>query len=104
LSSVKFVEHDRLGRGTDLVTVKDVPDTRLVFKYGLDARTADYRWTEMGILKAVSGHPNIIPLDRIVLRTDAAGDLRIIGFTTKLVPTKNLRQDTQRPIKFNSNG
>jgi hypothetical protein len=93
----ELTELNRLGRETDKCCYKDEAGVlqNVVFKYNCLYHTERRRrhWFEMHILKHVQGHPNILPLDRVVLEDVES---RVIGFTTPFIcgGTFKERRDT----------
>lgn len=83
----KLLELDRLGPGVDLSSYEDESGVRqkAAFKFNVTAkpRPMQQAWNEVNILKSLPPHPNIVPLDRIVLEDVES---RMIGFTTKYIP------------------
>ncbi|KAI3109472.1 hypothetical protein CBS147333_5457 [Penicillium roqueforti] len=54
-------------------------------------------WDEINILKALPSHPNIVPLDRVVLEDVES---RVIGFATKYIPGGTLADPTNLNVPF----
>ena len=88
-------ELDRLGPGVDLCSYND---QEVVFKFNPLSmpRRLEMSWKEMNLLSQLPPHPNIVPLDRIVLEDKES---RVIGFTTKYIPGGTL-QISKRPFRF----
>lgn len=83
----KLRELDRLGPGVDLSSYEDESGfpQQVAFKFNATAkpRPMQQAWNEVNLLKSLPPHPNIVPLDRIVLEDVES---RMIGFTTKYIP------------------
>lgn len=61
-----------------------------------EPRRLQMAWDELNVLSSLPPHPNIIPLDRVVL-----GDVesRVISFTTRCLPGGTL-DNPKVPIRF----
>lgn len=98
----KLCEKDRLGPNVDLVTYRpsEGSDPReVVFKYYFIFQFIQKRWDEMNMWMRVSGHPNIVPFDRIV--TDKLDDTEVIvGFTSLYIPNGTLSENKSRVFKL----
>ncbi|KAL1862636.1 hypothetical protein Daus18300_008434 [Diaporthe australafricana] len=103
----KLVEVERLANTCDLVSYVDATSgvrREAVFKYEWYGRWAGKQWDELNCWIRLTGHPNIIPFDRIV--TDHAelpglGHKEVVvGFTTKFVGGGTLDDKRGRPFKF----
>lgn len=92
----RLTETDRLACGVDLMEDTGNPKVKRVFKYDT---THNWRflWNEMHILKSLPPHPNIGPLDALVL--DEV-DTRILGFTTRFVDGGDFKSNATRPFKL----
>jgi hypothetical protein len=54
-------------------------------------------WDEMNVHKSLPPHPNILPLDRIVLEDVES---RVIGCTTEFIPGGTLVDHLAVPLRF----
>lgn len=72
-------ELDRLGPNVDLVSHQN---QQAVFKYYFHLQFLDRRWDEMNLWMRLSGHPNIVPFDRVVVEQLHGSQDHIVGFTT----------------------
>ncbi len=70
----------------------------VVFKYPFYRKCLDYTWKELHIYLSLPPHPNILPLDRVVL-DEVRGD-RLIGYTTPFVPNGDLGGNQSRLFKL----
>ncbi|KAI9670485.1 MAG: hypothetical protein M1817_004352 [Caeruleum heppii] len=101
----QLVEVDRVFPATDLVSLIDGADTRespserkvYVFKYAMVLQSQPFNWDELHILKAVSGHPSIVPFGHIIL--DEV-DSTVLGFTTAYIPGGTLEENRSRPFQL----
>ncbi|KAJ4286285.1 hypothetical protein N0V90_013319 [Kalmusia sp. IMI 367209] len=96
----KLQELDRLGPGVDLSSYYDesgIPH-RVVFKFNPfeKPRMLQMAWNELHLLQNLPPHPNIMPLDRVVIEDVES---RVIGFTTKYVPGGTLDK-SKVPFRF----
>ncbi|KAJ5740754.1 hypothetical protein N7493_000626 [Penicillium malachiteum] len=80
-------EVDRLGPFVDHVSYNDECGTphKAVFKYNVMDKPLRLQmaWDEINILSLLPPHPNILPLDHIVVEGDES---RVLGFTTRYIP------------------
>ncbi|KAF7858915.1 hypothetical protein EAF04_008956 [Stromatinia cepivora] len=93
-------ELDRLAPLVDLSSYEDENrNTRTVaFKFNIlnKPRMLKGAWDEIHLLKSLPQHPNLIPLDGIVLEDVES---RVIGFTTKYIPGGSL-DNSKIPFRF----
>ncbi|KAF2015504.1 hypothetical protein BU24DRAFT_421809 [Aaosphaeria arxii CBS 175.79] len=54
-------------------------------------------WDEINVHKSLPPHPNIVPIDRIVLEDVES---RVVGFTTKYIPGGTLEANPHLPLRF----
>jgi serine/threonine protein kinase len=92
---------DRLGPCVDMSSYKDESQNRdeiVAFKfYPLEKPTRrKMAWDELQAYKNLPSHPNLVPLDRVVIEDVES---RVIGFTTKYIPGGNL-DNPDRPFLF----
>ncbi|KAH7396168.1 hypothetical protein BKA66DRAFT_438126 [Pyrenochaeta sp. MPI-SDFR-AT-0127] len=96
----KLQELDRLGPGVDLSSYEDEfgSPRRVAFKFNTlgKPRMLQMAWDELHVLKTLPPHPNLVPLDRVVLE-DA--ESRVIGFTTDYIPGGTL-ENPLIPFRF----
>lgn len=95
-------ELDRFITNVDLVsyqTTDTTPTTtkRAVFKYYWQEQFMEQRWDELNLWVRLPSHPNIVPVDRIVLDEVRGG---VVGFTTPYIPGGNLEDNVSRPFKL----
>ncbi|KAI1262373.1 hypothetical protein F5Y18DRAFT_430270 [Xylariaceae sp. FL1019] len=80
-------ELDRLGPGVDRSSYynesHDVQDVAFKFNPFEKSRRRNMAWNELQAYRRLPPHPNLIPLDRVVLEDKES---RIIGFTIKFIP------------------
>ncbi|KAG8156761.1 hypothetical protein KVR01_013366 [Diaporthe batatas] len=72
-------ELDRLGPNVDLVSYQN---RKVVFKYYIILQHLHQRWNELNIFMRLSGHPNIVPFDKVVIEKLEGSQARIVGFTS----------------------
>lgn len=96
----KLQELDRLGPGVDLSAYHDESGTsqKVAFKFNPlgKPRRLQMAWDELNLLKSLPPHPNIVPLDRVVLEDVES---RVVGFTTKYIPGGTL-DNSKLPFRF----
>jgi len=99
-----LMELDTLGPAVDMVSYKDktavngTDSKKAVFKYYfLDYRFMYHLWDEMNIVMRLPPHPNIMPLDKLVLDRPQG---RIVGFTTRYIHGGTLDMDNSRIFKL----
>ncbi|CAJ2514055.1 Uu.00g021740.m01.CDS01 [Anthostomella pinea] len=90
----KLVEVDRLEPFVDLMVHSDSTDRQVIFKY--NPCRPRFLWNEIHILQLLPSHPNIVPLDHIVL---ADVEARILGFTTRFVKGGDFAKNKTRLFK-----
>lgn len=95
---IELCEISRLAWGVDLVSYgTGEEEKRVVFKYALIPQDSHRFWTELNVWMRLSHHPNIVPIDRIVL-DEIRG--QIVGFTTPYIPGGSLEDDPLRGFKL----
>ena len=97
----RLQELDRLGPGVDLSSYKDESGHQQTVAFKFDPSSAKQRclemaWNEVNLLNVLPPHPNILPLDRIVLEDLES---RIVGFTTPYIPGGTL-ENPNVPFRF----
>lgn len=95
-------ELDRFCSNVDLVsyqTTDTTPPTtkKAVFKYYWQEQFMEQRWDELNLWLRLPSHPNIVPLDRVVLDEVRGG---VVGFTTPYISGGNLEDNASRPFKL----
>jgi len=76
----ELTEVDRLSSGVDIVSFEDT--NKAVFKYSFSWK-GFCLWEEIHILAQLPAHPNILPLDRLVLE-EISGS-RVVGYTMPFI-------------------
>ncbi|KAK2597821.1 hypothetical protein N8I77_012582 [Diaporthe amygdali] len=97
-------ELERLSPEVDLVEYTDpamdeARPEKLVFKYICLSQSIVFRWDEMQISMHLPPHPNIVPLDRVVIE-ELEGRPVVIGFTTRFVPGGTVCDNIARVFKL----
>ncbi|KAG8158454.1 hypothetical protein KVR01_011576 [Diaporthe batatas] len=104
VSRSDLIEVDRLSPCVDLVTYRDQHGSRAVFKYQFHHDQALRNWHEMNCWMRLSGHPNIVPFDRIVTdhqEVPSHGPVHVVvGFTSVFVPGSTLQDNPSRLCKL----
>lgn len=91
-------EMSRLAWGVDLVSYgTGEEEERAVFKYALIPQDSYRFWTELNVWMRLSHHPNIVPIDKLVL-DEIRG--QIVGFTTPYIPGGSLEDNPSRGFKL----
>jgi serine/threonine protein kinase len=96
-------ELDRLMASVDLVSYRTEAEPeatrKAVFKYYWQHQFVEKQWDEMNLWMRLSHHhhPNIVPLDRLVLDEVRGG---VVGFTTLYIPGGNLEDNVSRTFKL----
>ncbi|KAL7919935.1 hypothetical protein ACQKWADRAFT_322631 [Trichoderma austrokoningii] len=90
----ELCEVSRMAWGVDLVF--DGTE-RVVFKYALVPQDSHRFWTELNVWLRLSNHPNIVPVDKIVL-DEIHG--QVVGFTTPYIPGGSLEDSPSRGFKL----
>ncbi|CRG92780.1 hypothetical protein PISL3812_09847 [Talaromyces islandicus] len=80
-------------------TMTNLGALKTLFKFNVIEKPRRLRmaWDEMNALKSLPPHPNILPLDRIVLEDVES---RVVGFTTKFIPGGTLGDNLAVPLRF----
>lgn len=105
VSRADLVEVDRLSQCVDLVTYRSQPGSRAVFKYQFHHDQVLRNWHELNCWLRLSGHPNIVPLERVVTDyedvPEHGTDIEVVvGFTSAFVPGKTLHDNPYRLFKL----
>ncbi|KAH6632108.1 kinase-like domain-containing protein [Chaetomium tenue] len=97
-------ELDRFIGNVDLVSYQAESDDReasvtktAVFKYYWNIQFVGKIWDEMNLWLRLSHHPNIVPIDRLVLDEVRGG---VVGFTTIFIPGGTLEDNVSRTFKL----
>ncbi|UKZ64255.1 uncharacterized protein TrAtP1_005473 [Trichoderma atroviride] len=94
----ELYELSRMAWGVDLVSYGTGEEAkRVVFKYALIVQDSWRFWTELNVWIRLSHHPNIVPIDKIVV-DEIRG--QIVGFTTPYIPGGSLEDDASRGFKL----
>ncbi|ROV96205.1 hypothetical protein VSDG_05032 [Cytospora chrysosperma] len=106
-------EHYRSGRVVsradlvecvDLVTYRTQPGSRAMFKYQFHHNQALRNWHELNCWMRLSGHPNIVPFDRVVTDHEDVPDHGtfevVVGFTSVFVPGLTVQDNPSRIFKL----
>lgn len=105
VSRADLVEVDRLSQCVDLVTYRLQPGSRAVFKYQFHHDQVLRNWHELNCWLRLSGHPNIVPLERLVTDYEDVPEHGtnievVVGFTSAYVPGETLHHNPYRLFKF----
>ncbi|KAL9095522.1 MAG: hypothetical protein Q9165_002393 [Trypethelium subeluteriae] len=94
-----LTEVDRLGPGVDLMNYAEssTVERKVVFKYSMISQWRRQIWAEMHLLKSLPRHPNLIPLDSVVLDDVES---RVLGFTTTYIPGGTLDENRDLIFRF----
>lgn len=100
-----LVELDRLSQCVDLVTYRSQPGSRAVFKYQFHHDQVLRNWHELNCWLRLSGHPNIVPLERLVTDYEDVPEHGtnievVVGFTSAFVPGETLHHNPYRLFKI----
>ncbi|EAQ87783.1 hypothetical protein CHGG_04402 [Chaetomium globosum CBS 148.51] len=97
-------ELDRFIGNVDLVSYQAESDDSkasvtktAVFKYYWNSQFVGKIWDEMNLWLRLSHHPNIVPIDRLVLDEVQGG---VVGFTTIFIPGGTLEDNVSRTFKL----
>ncbi|KAK4242246.1 hypothetical protein C8A03DRAFT_11518, partial [Achaetomium macrosporum] len=92
----EITELDRLCVHVDLVSYAGME--KGVFKYSHQWKGFGPKWQEIHIHARLPHHPNILPIDRLVL--DEVSGTRVVGFTMPFIDGGDLAARKDRPFKF----
>ncbi|KAK0666063.1 hypothetical protein QBC41DRAFT_367175 [Cercophora samala] len=84
----ELTEVERLGVQADHVTYEPSPgETKhVVFKYYINEGNIAMFWHELNCTLRIPSHPNIVPIDRIVIESASPdGPEKVVGFTTPFI-------------------
>lgn len=90
-------EISRMSWGVDLASYGTREEKRVVFKYALIFQDSYRFWAELNIWIRLPHHPNIVPIDKIVL-DEIYG--QIVGFTTPYISGGSLEDNLSRGFKL----
>ncbi|THV63628.1 hypothetical protein D6D28_10517 [Aureobasidium pullulans] len=96
----KLVELDRFGPGVDLASYKDEDGIvkKVVFKSAPIMQFRGRRWWEINMLHSLPRHPNLVPLDRIVV--DNMTSQHILGLTVPYISAHTIHDDREQIFKL----
>ncbi|KEQ85356.1 hypothetical protein M438DRAFT_404823 [Aureobasidium pullulans EXF-150] len=96
----KLVELDRFGPGVDLASYKDENGIvkKVVFKSAPIMQFRGRRWWEINMLYSLPRHPNLVPLDRIVV--DDMTSQHILGLTVPYISAHTIHDDREQIFKL----
>jgi serine/threonine protein kinase len=96
----KLTELERFSPGVDLVSYKDEDGItrKVVFKQTSIYQWRERRWRELNILKRISLHPGIVPLDRVVV--DDTDSQHILGLVVPYIPAQTLDENRGQTFKL----
>lgn len=105
VSRADLVEVDRLSQCVDLVTYRSQPGSKAVFKYQFHHDQVLRNWHELNCWLRLSGHPNIVPLERLVTDYEDVPEHGtnievVVGFTSAFVPGETLHHNPYRLFKL----
>ncbi|KAG9953303.1 hypothetical protein KCU85_g1403, partial [Aureobasidium melanogenum] len=100
IEMAKLTELDRIMPGVDLVNYEDDDGTtkKVVFKNTPIMQYRHRRWREIIMLHGLPAHPNLVPLDRIVV--DDTTSQHILGFTVPYLPAPSLDKDHTQTFRL----
>ncbi|THW11730.1 hypothetical protein D6C98_02143 [Aureobasidium pullulans] len=96
----KLVELDRFGPGVDLASYKDEDGIvkKVVFKSAPIMQFRGRRWWEINMLYSLPRHPNLVPLDRIVV--DNMTSQHILGLTVPYISAHTIHDNRKQIFKL----
>ncbi|THX67138.1 hypothetical protein D6D05_09961 [Aureobasidium pullulans] len=96
----KLVELDRFGPGVDLASYKDEDGIvkKVVFKSAPIMQFRGRRWWEINMLYSLPRHPDLVPLDRIVV--DNMTSQHILGLTVPYISAHTIHDDRKQIFKL----
>lgn len=97
ISRTELCEISRMAWGVDLVSYGSREEKKVVFKYALIFQDIYRFWSELNIWIRLPHHPNILPIDKIVV-DEIHG--QIVGFTTPYIPSGSLEDNPSRGFKL----
>lgn len=99
----QLTEIERLGLQADHTTYEPTPgETRhVVFKYYFNEGNISMFWREVNCTLRIPSHPNIVPLDRLVVESvTASGPEMVVGFTTPFIAGGTISDNVSRIFKL----
>ncbi|KAK4176843.1 kinase-like domain-containing protein [Triangularia setosa] len=99
----ELTEVERLGVQADHVTYEPTPsETRhVVFKYYINEGNVAMFWHEMNCTLRIPSHPNIVPIDRLVVDSATpGGPEKVVGFTTPFITGGTIQDNVSRVFKL----
>lgn len=99
----QLTEIERVGLQVDHVTYEPTPDEtkHVAFKYYINDGNTVMFWHEVNCTLRIPRHPNIVPLDCLVVDTPAGGHEVVVGFTTPFIAGGTLLDNVNRVFKLN---
>jgi hypothetical protein len=95
-----LLELDRFGPNVDLVSYTPcahAAEKKVVFKYYFIFQFIHRVWHEMNLWMRLPSHPNIVPVDSLVLDELRGG---VVGFTNVYIPGGTIWENTARVFKL----
>ncbi|KAK3292479.1 uncharacterized protein B0H64DRAFT_406756 [Chaetomium fimeti] len=99
----QMTEIERLGLQVDHTTYEPTPgETRhVVFKYYTNEGNVSMFWREVNCTLRIPSHPNIVPLDRLVIDSvTASGPEMVVGFTTPFIAGGTIADNVSRIFRL----
>ncbi len=99
-----LTEIERLGLQADHTTYELTPgETKhVVFKYYINQGNVAMFWHEINCTLRIPKHPNIVPLDRIVVDSATPGGPEVVvGFTTSFIAGGTIMDNASRVFTLN---
>ena len=99
----QLIEIERLGLQADHTTYEPTPgETKhVVFKYYINEGNIVMFWHEINCTLRIPRHPNIVPLDRLVVDSaTATGPEVVVGFTTPFISGGTILDNVGRIFKL----
>jgi hypothetical protein len=96
-----LTEIDRFGLQVDLTTYESLPGQiqRVIFKYYTNRGNIEAFWDEINCIIRIPQHPNIVPLDCLVVDT-VDGEERVVGFTIPFIPGGTVLKNVSRVFRL----
>ncbi|KAK0716517.1 hypothetical protein B0T21DRAFT_296186 [Apiosordaria backusii] len=99
----ELTEIERLGVQADHVTYEPKPgETKhVVFKYYINEGNIAMFWHEMNCTLRIPSHPNIVPMDRLIVDSATpGGPEKVVGFTTPFIAGGTILDNVSRVFKL----
>ncbi|KAK3295269.1 uncharacterized protein B0H64DRAFT_394744 [Chaetomium fimeti] len=99
----QLTEIERLGLQADHTTYEPTPgETKhVVFKYYMNQGNVVMFWNEANCTLRIPRHPNIVPLDRLVVDSPGRGPEVVVGFTTPFIAGGTVSDNVSRVFTLN---